>query len=98
LVASSLITYFSLAASQRFRLRKEHRRPQGVIEGKRCGTTKNLGPAARQRAVSGHQGVKCGSVAADSCQSFGCAQLAAFNKLGSNAFDGAPHGGSRKIA
>src|SRR4029453_15922372 len=31
------------------------------------------------------------SVAADSFQSFGCAQLAAFHELGSNALDGAPH-------
>ena len=33
------------------------------------------------------------SVAADSFQSFGCAQLAAFHELGSNALDGAPHSG-----
>jgi hypothetical protein len=30
-----------------FRLRKEHRRLQGLIFGKRCGTTENVGPAAR---------------------------------------------------
>ena len=30
-----------------FRLRKEHRRLQGTIHGKRCGTSQNLGPAAR---------------------------------------------------
>ena len=30
-----------------FRLRKEHRRLQGLIEGKRCGTTENIGPAVR---------------------------------------------------
>ena len=33
------------------------------------------------------------SVAADSFQNFGCAQLAAFHELGSNALDGAPHSG-----
>jgi hypothetical protein len=32
-----------------FRLRKAHRRLQGVIHGKRCGTTQNIGSAARQR-------------------------------------------------
>lgn len=32
-----------------FRLRKEHRRLQGVIHGKRCGTTQNIGRGARQR-------------------------------------------------
>ena len=30
-----------------FRLRKEHRRLQGIIFGKRCGVTQNIGPAAR---------------------------------------------------
>ena len=34
-----------------FRLRKEHRRLQGIIHGKRCGTTQNLGPAARLQAL-----------------------------------------------
>ena len=34
---------------KRFRLRKEHRRLQGVIHGKRCGVTENIGPAARKR-------------------------------------------------
>ena len=34
---------------KRFRLRKEHRRLQGVIHGKRCGVTENLGAAARRR-------------------------------------------------
>ena len=34
-----------------FRLRKEHRRLQGVIHGKRCGTTQNIGRARRQRAM-----------------------------------------------
>jgi hypothetical protein len=32
-----------------FRLRKEHRRLQGIIHGKRCGTTENIGPAKRVR-------------------------------------------------
>jgi hypothetical protein len=32
---------------KRFRLRKEHRRRQGIIHGKRCGTTENIGPAVR---------------------------------------------------
>ena len=32
---------------KRFRLRKEHRRSQGIIHGKRCGTTQNIGRAAR---------------------------------------------------
>jgi hypothetical protein len=34
-----------------FRLRREHRRLQGIIHGKR-GTTQNLGPAARRRATA----------------------------------------------
>jgi hypothetical protein len=34
---------------KKFRLRKEHRRLQGIIHGKRCGTTQNIGPAARRR-------------------------------------------------
>ena len=29
---------------KRFNLRKEHRRLQGIIHGKRCGTTQNIGP------------------------------------------------------
>ena len=33
-----------------FRLRKEHCRLQGIIHGKRCGTTQNIGPVARRRA------------------------------------------------
>jgi len=32
-----------------FRLKKEHRRLQGLIHGKRCGVTENIGPAARRR-------------------------------------------------
>jgi hypothetical protein len=31
----------------KFGLRKEHRRLQGFIHGKRCGVTENIGPAAR---------------------------------------------------
>jgi hypothetical protein len=34
---------------KRFRVRKEHRRLQGIIHGKRCGLTENIGPAARRR-------------------------------------------------
>jgi hypothetical protein len=34
---------------KRFGLRQEHRRLQGIIQGKRCGTTENIGPAARRR-------------------------------------------------
>ena len=37
---------------KRFRLRKEHRRLQGLIHGKRCGVTENIGPAARARQRS----------------------------------------------
>jgi hypothetical protein len=37
---------------KRFRLSKEHRRLQGLIFGKRCGTTENIGPATRRRAGS----------------------------------------------
>jgi hypothetical protein len=36
-----------------FRLKKEHRRLQGVIHGKRCGTTENIGRAARRRFSNG---------------------------------------------
>ena len=39
---------------KRFGLRKEHRRSQGLIHGKRCGTTENVGPAARKRERSRH--------------------------------------------
>ena len=37
---------------KQFNLRKEHRRAQGIIHGKRCGTTVNLGRAARIRVRS----------------------------------------------
>jgi hypothetical protein len=33
---------------KRFRLRKEHRRLQGIIHGKRCGTSQNIGRLARK--------------------------------------------------
>ena len=33
------------------RIRKEWRTPQGVIHGKRCGVTQNLGRAARNRVL-----------------------------------------------
>jgi hypothetical protein len=34
---------------KKFGLRKEHRRLQGLIYGKRCGVTENIGEAARDR-------------------------------------------------
>jgi hypothetical protein len=37
-----------------FRLRKDHRRFQGIIFGKRCGVTQNIGPAARGAASRSH--------------------------------------------
>lgn len=37
------------------RIRKEWRRPQGLIFGKRCGTTQNLGPAARRQNSAAHE-------------------------------------------
>jgi hypothetical protein len=40
---------------KRFGLRKEHRRLQGRIDGKRCGVTENIGPAARGRPQSAKQ-------------------------------------------
>ena len=36
---------------KRFRVRREHRRLQGLIHGKRCGTTQNIGRAARAIAA-----------------------------------------------
>jgi hypothetical protein len=39
-----------------FRLRKEHRRSQGIIHGKRCGVTQNLNTAARSRFLTGNNG------------------------------------------
>jgi hypothetical protein len=35
-----------------FRVRKEDRSSQGLIHGKRCGTTENIGPSARSRRKS----------------------------------------------
>jgi hypothetical protein len=35
---------------KKFHLRKEHRRLQGLIHGKRCGTTENIGKASRDLA------------------------------------------------
>jgi len=43
---------------KRFNLRKEHRRSQGIIHGKRCGTTQNIGPAARRLAVTNGDSVE----------------------------------------
>jgi len=43
---------------KRFRLRKEHRRLQGLIFGKRCGVTENLGEAARKRWREQQDGTK----------------------------------------
>ena len=37
---------------RRFGVRKKDRRSQGLIHGKRCGTTENIGPAARGRLGS----------------------------------------------
>jgi hypothetical protein len=34
-----------------FRLRRDHRRLQGIIHGKRCGTTENIGRAARLQPI-----------------------------------------------
>jgi hypothetical protein len=41
---------------RRFRLWKEHRRLQGIIRGKRCGLTENIGPSARQRRKNQQEG------------------------------------------
>jgi hypothetical protein len=40
-----------------FKIPKEWRKSQGVIPGKRCGTTENIGPAARFRRQHSEQGV-----------------------------------------
>jgi hypothetical protein len=37
-----------------FRVLKEHRRLQGIIHGKRCGTTQNIGRAARRQNCAQH--------------------------------------------
>jgi hypothetical protein len=36
------------------RIRKEWRKPQGLIFGKRCGTTQNIGPAPRRQHPAAH--------------------------------------------
>ena len=35
-----------------FRIRKEWRKSQGIVQGKRCGTTQNIGRAARRKALA----------------------------------------------
>ena len=43
-----------------FRIKKKWREAQGVIHGKRCGTSQNLGPAARLRACqANNRAVHC---------------------------------------
>jgi hypothetical protein len=42
---------------KRFRLRKEHRRLQGIIQGKRCGTTENIGLTRRAGWRQSKEGV-----------------------------------------
>ena len=37
---------------RKFAVPKLWRKPQGIIHGKRCGTTENIGPAARRRALA----------------------------------------------
>ena len=37
---------------RRFRVKRKWRESQGIIHGKRCGTTQNLGPAARRHAAA----------------------------------------------
>ena len=37
------------------RIRKDWRTSQGIIHGKRCGTTQNIGRAARRRSLNSHQ-------------------------------------------
>ncbi len=37
---------------RQFRISKKWRESQGIIHGKRCGTSQNLGPAARSRAAA----------------------------------------------
>ena len=40
----------------RFKIRKDWRQSQGVIHGKRCGTTQNIGRAARHRFLTVNSG------------------------------------------
>lgn len=44
-----LIKGGGLQVWKKFGVRKEHRRLQGLIHGKRCGITENIGPALRKR-------------------------------------------------
>jgi len=44
-----LIKGGGLKVWKKFGVRKEHRRLQGLISGKRCGVTENIGPGARRR-------------------------------------------------
>jgi hypothetical protein len=37
------------------RIQKEWRKPQGIIFGKRCGTTQNIGPATRHQIAETHE-------------------------------------------
>jgi hypothetical protein len=37
---------------EKFKIRKEWRQSQGVIHGKRCGTSQNIGRAAREKALT----------------------------------------------
>jgi hypothetical protein len=39
---------------RRFRVRNEHRRLQGIVHGKRCGTTQNISPNARRQHPAAH--------------------------------------------
>jgi hypothetical protein len=34
---------------EHFKIRREWRKSQGIVHGKRCGTTENIGPAKRVR-------------------------------------------------
>jgi hypothetical protein len=54
-----LIKGGGLQVWKRFRLRKEQRRLQGIIQGKRCGATENIGPAARKRWKQENDGGGC---------------------------------------
>lgn len=39
---------------KQFRFRKDHRHLQGIIHGKRCGTTQNIGRTARTVGTPGY--------------------------------------------
>jgi hypothetical protein len=47
-----LIKGGGLKVWKQFGVRNEHRRLQGLIHGKRCGTTENIGPAARKARLA----------------------------------------------